>query len=224
VGSVVFAPDAGNDAQMNVVPMPDGSVVATWVAQIVTARGTTYALQLQHFDANGTAINAKQVGIDASVQDAPFEAAATLLPTGNIGLAWTTPSGSLAPAVMWQVVDPTGAPVGNAGSQLLSGSNVTGGIAAVPGAAGFQVMYGSVFAFSRGTNAAIVALALDATGTLTSQATLASRSLYTVSPTTGVVGGPGAPGFAVAGGSDGHFVMAYESIGNPGAQVSALGQ
>jgi hypothetical protein len=219
VGSAVDLSRQGGDTQLNVVPLADGTLLATWVAQDLAATPISYQVRAWHLDANGRPLTTDPVAVAASTQGSPLRLSATALPGGDAGVAWATASG----VVGWQVLDSTGTAKGAAGSRT-EAANLISGIVAAPSATGWTVFYGTYMGFSRGTNAAIVALNLDASGTLVGESSFASRSLASVSPTTGATTGPSAADFGIGAERDGHFVAAYESAVSGGAQVTAVGQ
>lgn len=219
-GSAVDLSQQGGDTQLNVVALSDGSFMAVWSAQEIGATSTSYQVRTWHLDASAVPVTTGPMTIAASTQSSPLRVSATALSGDEVGIAW---AGTQSGVVGWQVVDATGSPQGAAGSRTEAASLVSD-IATAPSASGWTVLYGTYLVFNRGTNAAIVALALDPSGNLVSESSLAARSLASISPTTGATTGPSAAGFGIGAGQDGHFVLAYESGVAGGAQVTAMGQ
>lgn len=220
-GPVAVSAAAGQQRGLKLVPLPDGTLVAVWLQGNASADG--YIIETRRFDATGQPMGDESPLAD-SASDIPYELDATLLAGGNIAIAWALPQGT-APRpdqARWEVVTPGGTPVGTMGSQATA--PLIDGIAVAPTATGFTAFVQVTTGFNRGTNAQVTALDISAGGALLGSETLVSRSLASVSPTTGATTGPAPSQFSIDGGSDGHYVAAYESGASGAAQVNVLGR
>ena len=97
------------------------------------------------------------------------------------------------------------------------------GIDVAPSDKGFTVFYQVSSDTARGGISQLNALQIDHKGSELGTTSVVNRQIW-LAPSSGGPAGPASTGFAVAGGSDGHYVAAFESGIAGGAEVDALGQ
>jgi hypothetical protein len=222
VGAPVFVAGSGeNQSRLQVVPLANRSIVAVWEQQSTTATGTSYSLYTRHFDAAGNPVT-QPTQITAAVYEAPFEFAATLLQGQKIGIAWMQPA---IPAVSisgmsWQIMDKSGKTIATGTPTQQRGLD---GVDVAPSDKGFTVFYQVSSNTARGGISQLNALQIDHKGSVLGTTSVVNRQIW-LAPSSGGPAGPASTGFAVAGGSDGHYVAAFESAIAGGAEVDAFGQ
>lgn len=214
--AVTLSARPGDQAQPRLAALPDSSTLLVWLQQSGDS-----AIFMRRIDSAGL-----PAGGETQLAASPSGAStlgASVLPSGNVAIAWTTFS-----RVSWQVFDPAGTArtaQGDASVPFSAGGPAH--VAVVPRAAddGFQVLVDTLFGYNRGTGEHLLNYEIGADGSLLSTTEVAVASVSSVSDITGNVTGPAASGFGIAGGSDGHFVYAWESASGVGvAQLSAAGQ
>ncbi|MBA2962157.1 MULTISPECIES: hypothetical protein [Ramlibacter] len=217
----------GDQAQPRIVPLADGSLVLTWLQTQGDAAlgGLSFTITTRPFSGL-TAPLAAARGVAASAAAATFPFAAAPLADGRVGLAWGQPAStsSSSPQARWQIVDAQGNP-----ESVIGGITVLqiDSVAIARADRGFTAFFQTVIGERRGTTASINSIAVnnDAVAAATVLTQEVDRTLnLVVSPTLGIFTGPAAPGFAVAGGSDGRYVLTYASATANGADVIALGK
>lgn len=221
LGSTAGAPigDPGPQSRVRVVPLADGTFVAAWLQAQSTAASTSYSIWTQHFDATSNALRAPRQ-LEPSIAGAAFPFAAAPAGDDRTGVVWLSDPGS--DMVSWQSIDTSGGAVTDVRSQRFA--PVVDQLEAVGAKNGWIAFVQVRTEFSRGVNAQVTALSIAADGSVTTSATFASRSLQSISPTTGATTGPAAAGFSVSGSGGGHYVAAYESGTAGGRNVLAVGR
>jgi len=219
-GQGLTVSQAGDDTQLNLVALADGSWLAAWVGLVEGASGSV--VRFRHLAADGTPLDAAPVAVPASAQAGALQLRAVLLADGDVALAWKSLLNGTT-TLGWQQVQAGGSLLGTPGS-LVEQRQVSGLALAPQAGPGFSLFYGVLNASNRGESAQVVDLTLDGQGALLAQGTLASRLLWTVSPTTGATTGPSGGSFGLGAGADGHFVLATEAGISGGAELDALGQ
>ena len=222
------APTAADQTQPRVVPLADGTVVLAWLQD--AGGGATgapsFAIHTRPFSSASAPLEAERQ-VAASVGSAAFPFAAAPVDDDHIGLVWAQPSSvtNTEPIqARWQILDAEGdleSPVGG-----ITVGPLIDSVAIAPAGRGFTAFVQVVNGNPRGTAANIGSIAVDNDGAAaaTALAPVVDRSLNSVAPLTGTTTGPAGPAFSVSGGSDGRYVLAYESATATGAEVDALGK
>lgn len=214
---------AADQTQPRVVPLADGPVVLAWLQ---AASASSFAIHTRPFGSASTPLEAERE-VAASAASAAFPFAAAPLDGDHVGLVWAQPSSATDTAPIqarWQVLDAEGNLESPAGGVTVGPQIDSVGIA--PAGRGFTALVQVLNGNPRGTSANIGSIAVDNDGetSATALAPVVDRSLNSVAPLTGNTTGPAGPAFSVAGGTDGRYVLAYESATATGAQVDALGK
>lgn len=214
---------AADQTQPRVVPLADGSVVLAWLQ---AASASSFAIHTRPFSSASVPLEAERE-VAASTASAAFPFAAAPLDGDHFGLVWAQPSSATNTAPIqarWQILDAEGNLESPAGGVTVGPQIDSVGIA--PAGRGFTALVQVVNGNPRGTTANIGSIAVDNDGetAATALASVVERSLNSVAPLTGNTTGPAGPAFAVAGGPDGRYVLAYESATAAGAEVDALGK
>lgn len=220
---VSLSTTSGDQSDLNIVPLADGSFFAGWVQG--NADSSAFSILTRRLGADLQPLAAER-GVDAMVSIvAAFDLSATLLADGNIALAWNkrdTSNNTASPQVRWQFVDASGASIGAPGSVTFHGS-FPDALEVVPAVTGATVLVAASRAYNRGTAGEIWALGVDAAGSSTGATIIQHTNLFAISPTTGARFGPASMGLGAAGAADGRYLIGFESMTSDGAaMVEAL--
>lgn len=219
---------AADQSRPRLVPLGDGSLVATWLQGdgVVGGSGTSYTVSMRRFGADSTPSGLAQQ-VQASKADRAFNFAATRMAGDRIAMLWSEPASAADASPVqahWQVVEASGAAMSSVG--VLGVAPAIDSLDVAPTESGFAAFVQVVTGTNRGTSAMVVSLMVDGNGVPlgTVPETVVDRLLNSFGPVSGSVTGPSAYGFSVAGGIDGHYVFAYEAGTSNSAELKALGK
>jgi hypothetical protein len=189
--------------------LSDGSVGVVWSQTSGSSYGSTviqaHQVVYQRLDPSGQAIGTP---LALSPPGSAKQVAATALPNDQIALAWgsddTTTGGGHSYAA---VITRDGAVAGPV--TTMDSAAPVNGVSVALGSNGFIVATQTSTVHSRGTNSAITTRRFNLSGSPQQDSVLlVDRATAWISPTTGN-SVTSAPGFALSGGADGHFVTSY---------------
>jgi hypothetical protein len=219
---VTLSTMGGDQSDLNIVPLGDGSFFAAWVQG--NADSSAFSIVTRRLGADLQPVAAER-GVDAMLSlAAAFDLSATRLANGNIALAWIarSPINGVSPEVRWQFVDASGASIGAPGSVTFLGS-FPDALEVVPAVTGATVLVAASWAHRRGTNGELWTVGVDAAGSSTGATIIRNYTLYSVSPFTVAFSGPASMGLGAAGAADGRYLIGFESAtSGDAAMVEAL--
>jgi hypothetical protein len=226
-GPLAFA-DGGTARGAMTLPrlaaLADGSLIVLWLQ--AEEGNIARTVTMQHFDANSASLGGPSP-LTASTAAGEYQFSATTLVDGSIGIGWTEPLGAQRTPrrASWLITDAAGAAKSSVGSTPIG--IFIEGIQLAPATDGFFLFTQLSSNTGPGgtTTSTVGVLPVNSQGQAQgAPAAVVSRSTLNQNSTGALEAGPADTGFAVDGGSDGHYVLVYEGAVAQGASVFVLGQ
>ena len=206
-GAVALAgvPSAGG-----ITPLSNGNVLVTWVRFVGQIR-SGYA---RVFDSSGQPTGPERQIVAASYITGSFASAP--LASDRVAVAW----GSFT-SVNWQVLDASGAPVGDAASSPGPGELTRVAIVDADGGS-FHVLYQNAEQTPRSNTSTISVQRVSASGAPEgAPSVVVRRRLVGLLPADGSTAPAAGPEFSASGGLDGHYVVSYQVSADTSAELHA---
>ena len=206
-GPVPVSTMASEQDSVAVSPLSDGTVLVTWLqGDAVTQLPSGYS---RAFDAAG-----QPSGPERQILGVTFESNLAAAPLGGNKVAV---AGSRGTSVVWEVLDASGTPLGDAVS-LNGTGEMTGAAIVDAGGGSFQVLYQNADQTPISNTSTISVQRVDSTGAPDGTPSELVRRRLGI----GSFVPEASPIFSASGGTDGHYILSYEVSGDTSVEVDAL--
>ncbi|TFZ04200.1 hypothetical protein [Ramlibacter rhizophilus] len=221
-GNVAVSETPGEQSRIELVPLPNGTLVAAWVNTTADAVpvSSVYTRRINR--------HAEPVGPETEVaasrgSTAIPEIAATGVSHATFALAWHRGDYSLQPSILVQTLGMNGREVTPA-VVLPTAPFVYKLNAITLQDHAFAIAWQNERGWNRGTSASIGLQEFDADARMQGASEVLADRLTSWWSSVGPQHGISGKDYAIAGGPDGHVVLVYEGVGNGGSTVHALGR
>lgn len=209
-GPVAVSASAGEQSAAGVNPLADGTVVVTWRE----AAGFGSSGHARTFDPSGQPSGPARQIVAAAGASSAFASAP--LAGNRVAVAW----GSLGTQLNWQVLDASGAPLGNPAS--LAGTGELTRVGVVDAGDGFHVLYQNAEQSPRSNASTLSVQRVDAGGAPDgASSVIVRRRLVGLLAATGAPAPTASPEFSASGGADGHYAVSYQVSADTSVEVHA---